>query len=82
MYCVTSQVSPCASRISAFCKKSAHVAERESPRKCMSFHDFFSLFCLLSVTMVRAARRSLAATRESGMVQRASAVAATSTIAA
>ncbi len=58
------------------------VAERESPRKCMSFHDFFSLFCLLSVTMVRAARRSLAATRESGMVQRASAVAATSTIAA
>mgnify|MGYP000689483366 CR=1 FL=1 len=40
----------------------------------MSFHDFFSLFCLLSVTMVRAARRSLAATRESGMVQRTSAV--------
>ena len=48
----------------------------------MSFHDFFSLFCLLSVTMVRAARRESAATRESGMVQRTSAVAATSTIAA
>ncbi len=60
-------------------KKSAHVAERESPRKSQWFHDFFSLFLLAFGDDGSPRGAVLAATRESGMVQRASAVAATST---